>query len=378
MSDKRDYYEILGVAKDANKDEIKRAYRKLAMKFHPDVNKDNPEAEKKFMEINEAYEVLSDPKKRATYDQFGHAGVDGQAGGFGGFSFDDLNNFNFGSIFEEMMGGAFNGGFGFNNFQRNPNAPQKGRDIVKVVRISLEQVAKGATVTVNVNTEDPCPVCNGKGYEKETDASICDKCHGTGVVNSVQQTPFGTFQSKKACPKCKGTGKVVNKVCHNCNGKKTIKVNKNIKVDIPKGIKDGMELRVRGRGEAGLNGGPTGDLYIKIEVVQQPGIERRENDLYVKLPMPVVKLMTGTEVSIPLFGKEVKFDIKPMHNPSDKIRIKGKGLPQFNTSYVGNLYVELIPTLPKKLTRKAKKAISEIYDDLNTDDDLKYLDKMKK
>jgi molecular chaperone DnaJ len=277
-----------------------------------------------------------------------------------------------------MMGGGFDGTFGFNNFQRNPNAPQKGRDLIKVVKITLEQVAKGASVTVNVNTEDPCPTCGGKGYEHESDAHICDKCHGTGVVNTTQQTPFGTFQSRKACPKCKGTGKVIKNACKTCHGKKTIKVNKNIKVDIPKGIKNGMDLRVRGRGEAGINGGPTGDLYLRIEVIPEHGIQRDGNDLYIKLPMPVVKLMTGTEVTIPLFGNEIKFDIKPMHNPSDKIRIKGKGLPQMNSAYVGNLYVELIPTLPKKMSRKAKKAIEEIYDDLNTDDDIKFLDKMKK
>jgi molecular chaperone DnaJ len=375
---KRDYYEVLGVSKDSNKDEIKRAYRKLAMKYHPDVNKDNPDAEKHFMEINQAYEVLSDPKKRATYDQFGHAGVDGQAGGFGGFSFDDLNNFNFGSIFEEMMGGGFGGGFGFNNFQRNPNAPRKGRDLVKVVKITLEQVAKGASVTVNVNTEDPCPVCGGKGYEKESDVSICDKCHGTGVVNSIQQTPFGTFQSKKTCNKCKGTGKIINKACSNCHGKKTIKVNKNIKIDIPKGIQDGMELRVKGRGEAGFNGGPTGDLYLKVKIIEAAGIERRDTDLYIKLPMPIIKLMMGTEVHIPLFGKDIKFDIKAMHDPSDKIRIKGKGLPKFNSAFVGNLYIELIPRLPKKLSRKAKKVLEDIYGDLNTDEDIKFLKNMKK
>ena len=377
MSQKRDYYEVLGIQKDASPDEVKRAYRKLAMKYHPDVNKDNPDAEKHFMEVNEAYEVLSDAKKRATYDQFGHQGVNGQTGGFGGFSFDDLNNFNFSSIFEEMMGGGFQGNFGFGNFERNPNAPRKGRDIVKNIKISMEQVYKGATVTVNVNTEDPCPVCGGKGYEKEEDVEICDKCYGTGVITTQQQTPFGVFQSKKACPKCKGTGKIIKKPCSHCHGKKTIKVNKNIKVDIPKGVKTGMELRVAGRGEAGYNGGPTGDLYLKIDVMDLPGVERDDSDLIIKLPMPVVKLMLGTEVTIPLFGNNVTFDIKPMHNPSQKIRVKGKGLPKLNSSFIGNLYVEIEPTLPKKLSRKAKKAITELYDDLNTDEDIKFLDKLK-
>lgn len=374
MSQKRDYYEVIGVSKQSSKDEIKKAYRKLAMKYHPDVNKDNPEATKMFMEINEAYEVLSDPQKRASYDQFGHAGTNGQAGGFGGFSFEDLQDFNFGSIFEDMMGGGF-GGFGQQS--RNPKAPRKGRDLGKELNLKPGSIYRGTTVTVNVDTQEACEICNARGYEHEHDVDVCGKCHGNGFTHTVQQTPFGTFKSQKQCNKCNSTGKVIKKKCSRCRGQKYNKVNKDIKVPIPAGIAEGMEIRVRGRGEAGFNGGPSGDLYLRINSTKMKGMEREGNNILIDLPMPLIKLINGTKVDLEIFGKKMSFDIKPGTSPNKPVIIRGHGYPGMQGKAPGNIIITLRPELPKKLDRETKKFFESNFGKLNGNEDIDFLNKLK-
>lgn len=367
---KKDYYEVLGLSKQSTKDEIKKTYRKLAMKYHPDVNKNNKEAEKMFMEINEAYEVLSDPQKRGNYDQFGHQSTNGQAGGFGGFSFDDLQDFNFGSIFEDMMGGGF-GGFG--QHQRNPNAPRKGRDFGKDINLKPGDIYKGTTVTINIDTQETCNTCNARGYENESDVEICSKCNGVGHSHTIQQTPFGTFKTQKPCHKCHSTGKVIKHKCKTCKGHKFNKVNKDIKVPIPAGIEEGMEIRVRGRGEAGTNGGPSGDLYLKIIMMPYKGLKREGDNILIDLPIPLVKLLLGTKINLPLFGKKMSFDIKAGTTPNKPIVIKGHGFQRMNTTYTGNVIINLRPELPKKLSRKQKEFFVKNLDDLHNDEDIKFL-----
>ncbi len=298
MADKRDYYEVLGVSKSATDDEIKKAYRKLAKKYHPDVNKE-PGAEEKFKEVNEAYEVLSDAQKRANYDQFGFAGVDPSAGGFGGFSsgfgsagFDDLND-----IFSSFFGGGM-GGFGSTGGRRASNAPRKGDDKLMRLNISFMDACFGKTETIKLAVDEQCPDCKGSGAASPSDIETCQTCRGSGTVIQQQRTAFGVFQTQAACPDCKGTGKKIRKVCPHCGGKGYERKNTEVEVNIPAGISSGQQLRVQGKGERGYNGGPNGDLYIEVYVQPHERFEREGKNIYLEIPVSAVDATLGCSIDV--------------------------------------------------------------------------------
>ena len=280
MAEKRDYYEVLGVSKSATPDEIKKAYRKLAMKYHPDRNHE-PGAEDKFKEINEAYEVLSDEKKRATYDQFGHAGMDGAFGQGGGFSqgFTDFGDL--GDIFGSFFGGGFGGG----GSRRSSNQPRQGQDRYMQMRIDFMDSIFGKTETISLDVDETCKHCNGSGAESPSDVQTCPTCHGSGYVMSQQRTPFGVIQQQSVCPDCHGTGKKVTRACSHCHGKGYEHRRVKLDIKIPAGIQSGQQIRIPGKGERGTNGGPNGDLYIEIMVTPHPTFKREDNNIFIKVPI---------------------------------------------------------------------------------------------
>ena len=384
---KKDYYEVLGISKDATSQEVKKAYRKLAMKFHPDVNKEDS-AEENFKEINEAYEILSDQEKRDVYDRYGHDGLNmtgaggptgpGAAGGFSGFDFEDLKNFNFGSMFEDLFSG---GGAGFNPFgsgQQRGTQQQMGKDIFLEKKISFEESYIGLKYVEKINISRSCHTCSGKGYENERDVSTCDVCKGSGQVLSIQNSLFGQIQVQRACKKCSGTGKIINKSCSNCKGRK-VEINKeNLSVTIPPGITTNSEIKFTGKGNIGKNNGPNGDIYIRIIVKTHKYFKRNENDLHVKFPVSIINLIDGGDFIIPLFGKEIGFIIPSLTNPGTIIRLKGKGFSSISKKSIGNLYIELDGKLPKKLSSSARKIILSISSELDTNEVSDFEEKLRK
>lgn len=344
---KRDYYEVLGVEKTATDAEIKSAFRKLAKKYHPDVCKE-PDAEEKFKEAQEAYAVLSDSEKRKQYDQFGHAAFQGNNGGagfdFGGFDFSDI----FGDLFGSSFG--FGGGRG--------NRPSKGRDSVLRINLTFEEAIHGCKKTVNLNTMESCPSCDGLGGSGE---STCSTCHGSGTVTTEQRTLFGTFMSKTTCPTCKGKGTSFQNTCSKCKGTGKVRVNKDIEVTIPAGINTGNQLRVPGKGEAGSNGGPNGDLYLEFYVKEHDLFERDGNDIYLELPLTVSEAVLGCKKEIPTIYGNVVLSIPDGSQNGDKHRLKGKGAENPNTGRKGDMYVIIRVIIPTKLSREQKK----LFEDLN-------------
>ncbi len=349
---KKDYYEVLGVSKDASDVEIKSAFRRLAKKYHPDVCKE-PDAEQKFKEVQEAYDVLGDENKRRQYDQFGHAAFEGAsgggfngAGGFGGFGGFDASGFDFGDIFDNIFGGGFGG-------STSRTRAQAGADRLMRVRLSFEEAVFGCEKDIKLEVNDKCDDCNGKGGTGE---ETCSECHGSGTVTTEQRTLFGTFMSKSTCSKCGGKGKTYKNKCSTCHGTGRIISNKTITVNIPKGVDTGNRLRITGKGEAGVNGGPNGDLYLEFVVDKHEFYNRDGDDIYLKVPINITEAILGTKKEIPTLFGNVKLTIPEGTNTGDKQRIKGKGINK------GDMYVIMDVRMPKKVSRDQKKLLEELED----------------
>ncbi len=357
MSDKRDYYEVLGVDKSASEDEIKKAYRKAAKKYHPDLNPGDKEAEKNFKEAAEAYEVLSDSEKKARYDQFGHAGVDPNfgagGGGFGGggFDFGDL-----GDIFGQFFGGGFGGG----GSRSNPNAPRRGGDISATVNVSFEEAAKGCTKTIQINRIETCKDCIGSGAAKGSNTKTCDACHGTGRINITQRTPFGAMQSQRTCDRCGGKGKIITEPCKTCDGKGRIRRKVEQTIEIPAGIDDGQVMNLRGGGDSGINGGPAGDLRITVGMRPHPIFERDGFDVFCEIPVTFAQAALGAEITVPTLDGKVKFTIHEGTQPGDEFKLRGKGIQRLNYSGRGDQYVKIVLEVPKNLSSKQKQIIKDL------------------
>ncbi len=354
MAEKRDYYEVLGIQKGASEDEIKKAYKKLARKYHPDMNPGDKEAEEKFKEVNEANEVLSDPEKKARYDQFGFAGVDpnygaGAGGGAygGGFDFGDL-----GDIFGSFFGGGFGGGQ-----RRNPNAPQRGESIRASVSVSFTEAAFGCEKSVTLERSEQCPTCKGNGCAPGTTPEICPDCHGTGTVQTRRQTPMGVFASNGPCRKCGGTGRLIHQPCPDCRGTGAVRKRKTIKVNIPAGIDHGQTISLRGQGNAGKNGGPAGDLLITV-MVQPHELFRRDGvDVFCEAPITFTQAVLGAELEIPTIDGKVKYSIPEGTQTGTVFRLKGKGIPVLNGRGRGDQYVTVTIETPRNLNKEQKEAL---------------------
>lgn len=376
--EKRDYYSVLGVGRDVNEEDLKKAYRKAAKKYHPDLHPGDKEAEKNFKEVNEAYEVLSDKEKRARYDQFGHAGVDpnfnpgGGAGAYGG-GFGDFGDL--GDIFSSFFGGGFGGGA-----RQNPNAPRRGGDVSVNVNISFEEAAKGCKKTVKVPKVETCDVCHGSGCETGTSAKTCPVCHGTGRVMRVQRTPFGQIQTQTVCNNCHGSGKIIDSPCKRCAGKGKIRHTVEREVEIPAGIDDGQVLNIRSGGDAGVNGGASGDLHVNVNVRPHPIFERQGYDVYCEIPITFVQATLGDEITVPTLDGNVKFQIHEGTQPGDEFKLRGKGIRRLNYPGRGDQYVKISVEIPRDLTREQKAKIKEFDASTNTKNYNKrksFLDKVK-
>lgn len=357
---KKDYYEVLGVSKTATEDEIKSAFRKLAKKYHPDVSKE-PNAAEKFKEAQEAYAVLSDANKRKQYDQFGHSAFENNGGfnGTNGFDF-DFGDIDLGDIFGDFFGGTFG------RQRRGKSRAQKGADTLVRMEITFEEAAFGCKKTINVNLDEECSSCNGEGgHDKKT----CSTCNGTGQVTRQQATMFGSFMTRSTCPDCGGTGSTFKTKCSACRGTGKIRKNKDIDVKIPAGIDNENRLRLAGKGEAGVNGGPNGDIYIEFKVKKHPIFERKENDIYLLLPITITDAVLGTKVDVPTLYGTVKLTIPAGSKSGDKHRIKGKGVEDVNNGRMGDMYIILDIVIPKKLTRDQKKLFEELDNTLTNDSD---------
>ena len=360
MAEKRDYYEVLGIQKGASEDEIKKAYKKLARKYHPDMNPGDKEAEEKFKEVNEANEVLSDPEKKARYDQFGFAGVDpnygaGAGGGAygGGFDFGDL-----GDIFGSFFGGGFGGQ------RRNPNAPQRGESIRASVSISFTEAAFGCEKSVTIERSEQCPTCKGSGCAPGTTPEICPDCHGSGTVQTRRQTPMGVFASNGPCRKCGGTGRLIHQPCSDCRGSGAVRKRRTIKVNIPAGIDHGQTISLRGQGGAGKNGGPAGDLLITV-VVQPHEIFRRDGvDVFCEAPITFTQAVLGAELEIPTIDGKVKYSIPEGTQTGTVFRLKGKGVPVLNGRGRGDQYVTVVIETPRSLNKEQKEALRRFSETL--------------
>lgn len=358
---KRDYYEVLGIQKGASEDEIKKAYRRMAKQYHPDLHPGDKEAEAHFKEVGEAYEVLSDAQKKARYDQYGHAGVDpnfgaggggwGGAGSWGGVDID------LGDIFSSFFGGG--GGR-----RANPNAPRQGSDVSASVIISFEEAAKGCQKQVDVRLVKPCTDCGGSGAAKGTSASTCPQCHGTGQETRQQRTPFGVMQTQTVCSRCGGKGKIIETPCRTCNGVGQVRVAEKVGINIPAGIDDGQILTVRGKGNAGVNGGPAGDLEVQVSVRPHPIFERRGYDLLCDLPLTFAQLALGADIQIPTLDGKQDYSLKEGTQPDDIIRLKGKGIPYVNGRGRGDLIARVTVEVPQNLNGNQKDLLRQFEESL--------------
>lgn len=359
--EKRDYYEVLGVQKGASDDEIKKAYRKTAKKYHPDLHPNDKEAEEKFKECNEAYEVLSDPQKKARYDQFGFAGVDpnygagqGGYGGAGGFGFD--GDIDLGDIFSSFFGG----GSGFGGFGgRNPNAPQKGRDIQISVSLTFEEAAKGCKKAIEVPRIEDCSECGGTGAAKGTSPKTCPECGGRGVVNVQSRTAFGVMNTQRTCSACGGRGKTIETPCHKCGGKGKVRRKNKIEVNIPAGIDNGQIVSMRGYGDSGLNGGPSGDLKIVISIKHHKYFERDGFNVWYDKHVSFVQAALGAELQVPTLDGDVKYNMPAGTQPGEVFKLKGKGIDRLNSFGKGDQFVRVIVDIPKELTSEQKNILMQ-------------------
>ena len=356
MAEKRDFYEVLGVKKDASEDELKKAYRKLAKENHPDLHPGDKECEARFKEINEAYEVLSDPDKRAKYDQFGHAAFD-PSQGFGGGGFGGFEGFGgFGDIFSDIFGGGF--GFGGGG-GRNPNAPRKGDNLRATVNIKFEEAAFGVKKEVFVSKIEQCPDCKGTGCAEGTTAEVCPDCKGSGTVMSTKRTPFGMVQSSEQCPKCKGRGKIIHSPCKTCRGMGSVRRQHKVTVSVPAGIDDGQTISLRGQGNAGLNGGPAGDLLITVLVQPHARFERDGASILLDQEVSFAQAALGAEVEVPTLDGKVKLNIPESTQTGTTFRLKGKGVPFLRNGGRGDQFVTVKVAVPRGLSSAQKDALRQ-------------------
>ena len=363
---KKDYYEVLGVSKNATDEEIKRAFRKLAKQYHPDVNKEAG-AEEKFKEIGEAYAILSDPNKRKQYDQFGHAAFANGAGGqgFSGFNADDID---LSSIFGDLFGSSF--GFNFGGGRRNDRTrPRKGEDSLVTINLTFEEAVFGCKKTIKLDLNDSCDKCHGAGGFGET---TCHTCGGSGRVISQQQSLFGVFQTQTTCLDCKGAGKEFKETCSECRGTGHVRKNKEIEIAVPEGVDNAMQQRISGKGAAGYNGGPNGDIYIEFNVKDHPLFERDGIDVYIEVPLTITEATLGCKKEIPTLDGAVILDIKAGTQNLTKLKLKGKGIKKINSSIKGDMYVVTNIIIPTKLNRKQKELIKELSEtDLSDETEFK-------
>lgn len=358
MAEKRDYYEVLGVDKSASEDEIKKAYRKAAKQYHPDLHPGDKEAEEKFKEANEAYEVLSDAEKKAKYDRFGHAGVDpsygaGQ-GGYGGFNGQGFD-FDLGDIFSNIFGGGFGGGGA-----SNPNAPQRGSDTQTSVTISFEEAAKGCEREVESNRIEVCDECHGSGAAAGSSPKTCPECNGRGQVTTSQRTPFGMFQTQKACSRCGGKGTIIDNPCKKCRGAGRVRRPAKITVKIPAGIDDRQIINARGQGNKGINGGPAGDLRVAVNVRPHPIFERDGYNVWVEMHVSYAAAALGCELQVPTLDGKVKYNIPAGTQSGDVFKLKGRGIQSLNNRGRGDQLVRVIVDVPRTLNAEQKRLLLEL------------------
>ncbi len=345
--EKRDYYEVLGISRNASDEEVKKAFRRLARKYHPDVNPGNKDAESKFKEINEAFEVIGNTQKRSQYDQFGHAGFEQGAGGFsGGVNFEDLFS-GFGDIFGDFFG----------NRERSRGVDRSGEDLKYDLKISLEDAFNGVKIKVEVERLRKCKKCDGAGGEGKV---TCNICNGSGEVRKVQNSFFGRIVNVTVCSACNGEGRKVEKKCDKCNGNGRVKVRDKISVDIPDGVMDGNYLRIAGEGNSGLNGFDDGDLYVLVHISPHDIFERHEDNLYCKTTIPLITAVLGGKVEVPTISASVTLTIPPGTQSHTVFKLKGQGMPVLKRNYKGDMFVKIVVEIPKKLGLKEKKLFSEL------------------
>ena len=354
MAEKRDYYEVLGVDRNADDETLKHAYRKLAKKYHPDRNPGDKVAEEKFKEATEAYSVLSDPDKRRAYDQYGHAAFEnGGAGGAGGFDFSGMD---MGDIFGDFFGDIFGGG----RSSRNNNGPQRGSNLRVVVHLTFEEAVFGCTKDLEITLKDTCRTCGGSGAKPGTSPETCPNCHGTGQIRHTQQSMFGMIQNIETCPQCGGSGKIIREKCPDCHGTGYISGRKKIQVAVPAGIDDGQSIRIRDKGEPGVNGGPRGDLLVQVVVAPHPIFQRDGVNIFSTAPITFAQAALGGDIRINTVDGEVVYSVKPGTQTDTRIRLRGKGVPSLHNKNVrGDQYVTLIVQTPTGLSAEAKEALRE-------------------
>ena len=374
MAEKRDYYEVLGIGKNATDAEIKSAYRKLAKKYHPDLNPGNKEAEEKFKEVNEANDVLSDPQNRQRDDQFGFAGVDpnyaaangGGAGGFGG----GFGGVDLGDIFGDIFGGGFGGGFsgfGGGSSTRTANAPRKGHDIQASVILTFEEAAHGCSKKITINRQDTCPDCGGTGAAKGTSPETCPDCGGRGYVVTQQRTPFGVMQSQQPCSHCGGRGTIIRNPCKTCRGTGKTAARKSLEINIPAGIDDDQNIALRGQGDAGSNGGPAGDVIVHVTVKADPMFERDGYDVTIHVPITFSQAVLGDDVEVPTVDGRIVQHIPEGTQSGTKFRLRGQGIQYLNGRGRGDQYVIVDVEIPKKVTRAQREALKAFEDSMKED-----------
>ncbi len=349
MMAKKDYYELLGVDRDADQKEIKKAYRKLAKKYHPDMNQDGEDTSEKFKEISEAYEILSDPDKRARYDQYGHSGINDQD-----FNFDDFARGGFGGL-DDLFNMFGFGGMG----GRRQNGPRRGADLQYRMQISFEEAAFGGKKEIRIPREEECDRCGGSGAEPGSDVKTCPTCNGQGQVRSSKQTPFGQFTQSRVCPECGGDGKIISEPCTKCNGSGKVRKQRKLTVNIPAGVDTGTRLRMAGEGQAGEKGGPAGDLYIVMDVEEHELFDRRGDDLYCEVPISFVQASLGDKIKVPTLEGKVQFDIPAGTQPGTSFRLKNKGISHLNGYGRGDQYIKVKVMIPKELDDKQKELLEE-------------------
>ena len=380
MAEKRDYYEVLGVDRSASDADIKKAYRNLAKKYHPDANPGDSTAEAKFKEINEAYSVLSDSETKARYDQYGHAGTDpnfgagGFGGGFGGFGGGFGGDaFDLGDLFGDLFGGG--------RRSSRPNAPQKGADIETYITLTFEEAAFGCTKEIEFTRVETCSSCKGSGANGAAGVETCKTCNGTGTVRTIQRTPFGSMQSQRPCSACKGTGKIVKDPCTECKGSGVNRIKKKLSVNIPAGIDDEQRVILRGQGNHGSNGGPAGDLYVEVRVKPHKLFVREGNDIHYEMPISYAEAVLGAKLTVPTLEGESEFSIPEGTQTGSVFSLRGKGIPQVHGKGRGDIYVTVTVEVPKSLNSKQKellKQFDEAMGNKNTPKKQSFFSKFKK
>ncbi|MEG0179644.1 MAG: molecular chaperone DnaJ [Oscillospiraceae bacterium] len=367
MAEKRDYYEVLGISKSASDDEIKGAYRKMAKKYHPDLHPDDKESEEKFKEASEAYEILSNKEKKSRYDQFGHAGVDPSYGAGGGAYGGGFGGVDLGDIFGDLFGGGFGGFGGGTRARQNTNAPRKGADIRVSLVLSFMEAVHGCTKTVSVNRQDMCSECGGTGAAKGTSPETCPDCHGSGNVTVQQRTPFGVMQSSRPCQRCQGKGKIIKTPCTKCHGTGKVGTVKRVEVSVPAGIDDDQSMRLSGLGDAGSNGGPSGDLIVIVTVRPDAMFERDRFDVHVNVPITYSQAVLGADITVPTIDGKVEYNVPEGTQSGTVFRLRSKGIQYVNGRGRGDQYVKVDVEIPKKLTKTQRDALKGFEDSLKDD-----------